>query len=63
MHAAWPQLTEQDLQQDRLQDIKTVIDFRLPSETPTPNTELAFHNGLDYVNISVNKVSHLDESD
>ena len=30
-----PQSTEQDLQQAKRHGIKTVIDFRLPSETPT----------------------------
>jgi uncharacterized protein (TIGR01244 family) len=49
------------------QGIKTVIDFRLPSETPAPNAELASRSGLDYVNIPVNKASlsrnQIDELD
>lgn len=52
-----PQPTEQDLQQAKRRGIKTVIDFRLPSETPEPNADLASRNGLDYVNIPVNKAS------
>ena len=52
-----PQPTEGDLRQARQEGIKTVIDFRLPSETPTPNAELVARSGLDYVNIPVNKAS------
>ncbi len=52
-----PQPTEADLRQAKLQGIKTVIDFRMPSETPTPNTELVARSGLEYVNIPVNKAS------
>lgn len=50
-----PQPTEQDLQQARQQGIRTVIDFRMPGETPAPNARLAQASGLDYVNIPVNK--------
>lgn len=52
-----PQPTEQDLQETRQQGIKTVIDFRMPSETASPNATLAANHGLDYVNIPVNKAS------
>jgi uncharacterized protein (TIGR01244 family) len=52
-----PQPTEDDLRQAKQEGIKTVIDFRLPSETPTPNSELVARSGLDYVNIPVNKTS------
>ena len=52
-----PQPSEGDLRQARLEGIKTVIDLRLPSETPTPNAELVARSGLDYVNIPVNKAS------
>ena len=52
-----PQPTEGDLRQARQEGIKTVIDFRMPSETPTPNAELVARSGLDYVNIPVNKAS------
>jgi len=52
-----PQPTEGDLHQARQEGIKTVIDFRLPSETPKPNAELVARSGLDYVNIPVNKAS------
>ena len=52
-----PQPSESDLRQARQKGIKTVIDLRLPSETPTPNAELVARSGLDYVNIPVNKAS------
>ncbi|GAC1413682.1 MAG: hypothetical protein NVSMB6_15670 [Burkholderiaceae bacterium] len=52
-----PQPTEQDLQEAKRQGIKTVIDFRMPSETRVPNAELAANNGLDYANIPVDKAS------
>ena len=52
-----PQPSEGDLRQARLEGIKTVIDLRLPSETPTPNAELVARSGLDYVSIPVNKAS------
>ena len=52
-----PQPTEGDLRQARQEGIKTVIDLRLPSETPKPNAELVARSGLGYVNIPVNKAS------
>ena len=52
-----PQPTEQDLHEAKQQGVKTVIDFRLPSETATPNAALARNQGLDYVNIPVNKLA------
>lgn len=62
-----PQPTDQDLQLAQQQGIKTIIDFRLPSETPAPNAELASRHGMDYVNIPVNKASlsmaQIDELD
>jgi uncharacterized protein (TIGR01244 family) len=62
-----PQPTEEDLQQAKQQGIKTVIDFRMPSETTTPNADLVAKNGLDYANIPVSKVSlspsQIDEFD
>jgi uncharacterized protein (TIGR01244 family) len=51
------QPTEQDLRNLKQQGVKTVIDFRLPSETPAPNENLAKICGLDYANIPVNKAS------
>lgn len=54
-----PQPTEGDLSQAKLDGIKTVIDFRMPSEPPTLNAELVARSGLDYVNIPVNKASLL----
>ncbi|MEC4718358.1 MULTISPECIES: beta-lactamase hydrolase domain-containing protein [Noviherbaspirillum] len=62
-----PQPTEQDLEQAKQLGIKTVIDFRLPSETPMPNAEVAARCGLGYANILVNKASlskeQIDELD
>ena len=52
-----PQPTEQDLHIAEQQGIKTVIDFRLPSETATSNAVLTKNQGLAYVNIPVNKVA------
>lgn len=52
-----PQPTEQDLHEAKQQGVKTVIDFRLPSETATSNSALATSQGLAYVNIPVNKVA------
>jgi uncharacterized protein (TIGR01244 family) len=49
------QPSEQDLQAAQQQGIKTVIDFRLPSETATSNAALTTSQGLAYVNIPVNK--------
>ena len=52
-----PQPTEQDLQEAKQQGIKTVIDFRVPSETEVPNDVLVKNNGLNYANVPVNKAS------
>ena len=52
-----PQPTGQDLQDARRQGIRTVIDFRLPSETATSNEALTKSQGLAYVNIPVDKAA------
>lgn len=52
-----PQPTAQDLQEAKRQGINTVIDFRMPLETAKPNEELVKENGLDYVNIPVDKAA------
>ena len=52
-----PQPSEDNLRQAKRDGIKTVIDFRMPNETPTPNSELVARSGLQYVNIPVNKAS------
>lgn len=52
-----PQPTEQDLQQAEKDGIKTVIDFRMPGETPVSNADLAAAHGFDYANIPVSKAS------
>lgn len=52
-----PQPTAQDLQEAKQEGINTVVDFRMPSETAKPNEELAKENGLDYVNIPVDKAA------
>ncbi|WP_292934115.1 sulfur transferase domain-containing protein [Noviherbaspirillum sp.] len=56
-----PQPSDQDLKQARQLGIRTVIDFRLPNETETRNETLAADNGLDYVNIPVNKTDLSEE--
>lgn len=50
-----PQPTEQDLALAKQQGVKTVIDLRMPAETVNSNAALAKSQGLDYVNIPVNK--------
>jgi uncharacterized protein (TIGR01244 family) len=50
-----PQPSEQDLQAAKQQGIKTVLDFRLPSETTTSNADVTTRHGIAYVNIPVNK--------
>lgn len=52
-----PQPTGQDLQDAKRQGIRTVIDFRLPSETATSNETLTKSQGLAYVNIPVDKAA------
>lgn len=52
-----PQPTVDDLKQATQRGVKTVIDFRMPNETPGDNAVLAADQGLDYVNIPVNKAS------
>jgi len=51
------QPTEQDLQECRQHGIKTVIDFRLPTETATPNAARVQACGMEYANVPVNKAS------
>jgi uncharacterized protein (TIGR01244 family) len=50
-----PQPAREDLEEARRQGVRTVIDFRLPTETVTSNEDLARSCGLDYVNIPVDK--------
>lgn len=52
-----PQPTAHDLQEAKQQGIKTVVDFRMPSEVAKPNDELVEESGLNYVNIPVNKAA------
>jgi uncharacterized protein (TIGR01244 family) len=49
------QPTREDLMEMRNRGIRTVIDFRLPTETATPNEAMVRACGLDYANIPVNK--------
>ena len=51
------QPTADDLSEAKKQGIHTVIDFRLPSETPTSNASLVKESGLNYVNIPVDKTA------
>lgn len=50
-----PQPSEQDLRDAKQQGICTVLDFRMPTEASTPNSDLAANSGLGYVNIPVDK--------
>jgi len=52
-----PQPTGQELEEARQQGIRTVIDFRLPSETAASNETLVKSHGLAYVNIPVDKTA------
>ena len=52
-----PQPTADDLFEAKQQGIRTVIDFRLPSETPTSNASLVRESGLNYVNIPVDETA------
>lgn len=52
-----PQPTRQDLEEARQQGVRTVVDFRLPTETASPNVDLATSAGLDYVNIPVDRAA------
>lgn len=56
-----PQPTEQDLEGAKQQGIRTVIDFRMPSETATVNADLVSSAGLEYVNVPVNKAALSDQ--
>ena len=62
-----PPPTAQDLEDAAQQGIETVIDFRMASETTTPNETLTKSHGLDYVNIPVDKAglsaTRIDELD
>jgi uncharacterized protein (TIGR01244 family) len=50
-----PQPTAADLKQARQQGVKTVVDFRLPTETATSNEALVKGCGLAYANVPVDK--------
>lgn len=52
-----PQPTNRDLQEARQQGIRTVVDFRLPTETASPNADLVKGAGLAYVNIPVERAA------
>lgn len=52
-----PQPTRQDLEDARQQGVRTVVDFRVPTETASSNADLAMNAGLNYVNIPVNRAA------
>jgi uncharacterized protein (TIGR01244 family) len=52
-----PQPTADDLTGAKRQGIRTVIDFRMPAETPTSNASLVKESELNYVNIPVDKTA------
>jgi uncharacterized protein (TIGR01244 family) len=51
------QPTRQDLEEARRRGVRTVIDFRLPTETANSNADLARQAGIGYVNIPVNRAA------
>jgi uncharacterized protein (TIGR01244 family) len=51
------QPSEQDLEELKRRGVRTVVDFRLPGETPAPRESMVRARGMDYVNIPVNKAS------
>lgn len=52
-----PQPTEQDLLEAKRSGVRTVIDMRMPGETPTPNAAQVRRIGMDYFNIPVDKAA------
>jgi uncharacterized protein (TIGR01244 family) len=52
-----PQPTEQDLLEAKRSGVRTVIDMRMPGETPTPNAAQVRRIGLNYFNIPVDKAA------
>ena len=52
-----PQPAEQDLGEAKQLGIQTVIDMRMPGESPIANDEMTGRNGLGYFNIPVNKTA------
>jgi uncharacterized protein (TIGR01244 family) len=48
-----PQPTEPDLAHMKAEGVRTVFDFRHPSETRVPNGPAVTRQGLDYVNIPI----------
>lgn len=51
------QPSEQDLDELKRRGVQTVVDFRLPGETPAPREAMVNARGMTYVNIPVNKAS------
>lgn len=52
-----PQPARQDVMEAKQRGIQTVIDMRMPGETATSNADLVRSNGLDYVNVPVNRTA------
>lgn len=52
-----PQPTPQDLIEAKQHGVETVIDMRMPGESPTSNKEMTESSGLAYVNIPVDKTA------
>lgn len=50
-----PQPVAEDLAELKDLGVETVIDFRIPSETPSSNAELAERYGVAYINIPVSR--------
>ena len=52
-----PQPTPQDLIEAKQRGVETVIDMRMPGESPTSNKEITEASGLGYINIPVDKTA------
>lgn len=50
-----PQPADEDLAELKELGIETVIDFRMPSETPDSNAELTERHGFGYINIPLSR--------
>jgi uncharacterized protein (TIGR01244 family) len=57
-----PQPTDEDVAELKRLGVKTVIDFRQPGETQTPNDALVTKHDLSYVNIGFPRTSPTPEA-
>lgn len=50
-----PQPADEDLTELKDLGVETVIDFRMPNETPSSNADLTERHDLDYINIPLSR--------